>query len=196
MLGAFMPLNFPQQKALPFHDYHFISEHGLQLSWFWIFRQFCSIAAILILGILSYFLVSHFIFQSLKVSGSSMYPALYDNGNYWVNRYVYLKSDPERSDIVEVKDPEDGVLVVKRIIALPGDSICFKNGVVYVNGRRLEESYLPPHTATYVRRMNEDVLIGCGKNQYFVLGDNRGDSADSRIFGTVPRQNILGKVVD
>jgi signal peptidase I len=189
-------MNHPPQKALSFSIYYFFADHSLRQMLTWLFRQFCSLASILILGALGYFLASHFIFQSVKVSGSSMYPALYDNGNYWVNRYAYLKGDPKRTDIVEVKDPQDGGLVVKRIIALPGESIYFKKGAVYVNGRRLDESYLPPHTPTYAYEKSEDELICCGKNQYIVLGDNRNNSTDSRTFGAVPRENILGKVVD
>jgi signal peptidase I len=125
-----------------------------------------------------------------------MYPTLFDAGNYWLNRCIYFEREPRRTDIVAVKDPQDGSLVVKRIIALPGESIYLNNGSVFVNGRRLDESYLPPHTPTYAYEKSEDELICCGKDQYFVLGDNRGNSTDSRTFGPVTREDILGKVVE
>lgn len=125
-----------------------------------------------------------------------MYPTLFDTGYYWLNRGIYLEGKPQRTDIVAIKDPQDGTLVVKRIIALPGESIYLKNGKVYVNGRLLNEPYLLPHTPTYAYEKSEDELICCGNNQFFVMGDNRNNSCDSRTFGPVPRQDILGEVVE
>ena len=148
------------------------------------------------LGVVSFLLVSHFVFESIKVSGQSMYPTLLPDGNYWVNHCIYLRREPQRQEIVAVKDPQDGVLIVKRIIALPGESVYFKKGFVFVNGQKLNETYLPLHTATFAYEKSEDEFTCCGKDQYFVLGDNRGNSMDSRTFGPVPRQDILGKVVE
>jgi signal peptidase I len=184
------------QSVLPFAVYHFLADYRLRLSWSWLFGQFCGVSAVIVFGTLSYFLVSHFIFQSVKVSGTSMYPTLYDTGYYWLNRCIYLERKPQRTDIVAVKDPQDGCLVVKRIIALPGESIYLNNGNVYVNGRRLIEPYLLPHTPTYAYEKSEDELICFGNGQYFVMGDNRNNSMDSRTFGPVPRQNILGEVIE
>jgi signal peptidase I len=194
----FMKTAMPQtsQSLLQFTAYHLLADYRSRLSWPWFFEQFSVLAAVGVLGILSYFLVSHLFFQYLTVKGSSMYPTLFDNGNYWLNRSAYSKQEPQRIDIVAIKDPEDGVLIVKRIIALPGESVYLNHGRVYVNGQLLNEPYLPDKMPTYAYEKNESEFLVIGKDDYFVLGDNRNNSCDSRTFGTVPRQDILGKVVE
>jgi signal peptidase I len=166
------------------------------MSWSWLFRQGWNYAVLVGLGILSYCLVSHLVFQSVTVSGSSMYPTLADSGHYWLNRYAYLLGQPCQDDIVALKDPRDNSLEVKRIIATPGQSVYLKNGKVYVDGQMLRETYLLPGMPTYAYEKSENEFVCCGKDQFFVLGDNRSISMDSRAFGAVPRQNILGKVVE
>jgi signal peptidase I len=97
--------------------------------------------------------------------------------------------------VVVLRDPSDNGLSVKRIIAAPGDSIFLKNGSVYVNGRKLSEAYLAPGTPTFTESKYRDQLILCGQDQYFLLGDNRQNSIDSRTYGPVPRGNILGPII-
>jgi signal peptidase I len=179
-----------------FYVRQLLADYRSRLSWPWFIERFGSLVAVVVFGALSYLLVSHFIFESLTVSGRSMYPTLIDNGNYWLNHLVYLNREPQRADIVAIKDPEDGVLIVKRIIAMPGESVYLNHGRVYVNGRLLKEPYLSDNTLTYAYEKNENELFVVGKDDYFVMGDNRNNSCDSRTFGPVPRQNILGKVVD
>ena len=125
-----------------------------------------------------------------------MYPTLSDAGHYWVNRFSYIIGQPHQEDIVVVKDPQDHALDVKRIIATPGQSINIKDGRVYVDGKLLREPYLLPKTSTYANNRSGNESLSVGKDQFYVMGDNRGNSADSRMFGTVPRQSILGKVVE
>ena len=167
----------------------------LRMSWHWFFRHCYGCALILVLSALSYLLISRFVIQAVQVVGVSMYPTLIDSGHYWLDRMSYLVGEPQQDDIVAVRDPQDNTLLVKRIIAVPGQSVCLIDGRVYVDGRLLREPYLLPGTPTYAYDRNGNEFISFG-NKYFVLGDNRNNSVDSRVFGAVPRQDILGKVIE
>lgn len=139
-------------------------------------------------------LSQRYVVQSVQVTGSSMSPNLSDSSWYLLNRLVYYFREPRPRDIVVLYDPEDQGYAIKRIIAQPGDSVYMRNGRVYVNGVLLREPYLPPGTKTFPNSTDSAQFWICGRHQYFVLGDNRSNSADSRVYGAVPEQYILGLV--
>ncbi len=143
----------------------------------------------------SFHFVTRFVMQSVHVIGQSMSPTLHDNERYVLNRWVYHVRDPKPSEIVVLRDPADNCYAVKRIVAKQGDTVVVKKGHLFVNGKELREPYLPEGTPTFPSPLYEEQMWICGVNQYFVLGDNRNNSADSRIYGAVSRQNILGMVV-
>lgn len=148
-----------------------------------------------IIAVSSYWMATHFVFQTVVVDGDSMYPTLQNAQRFLLNRVELYFREPQWGDIVVIKDPEDGGLSIKRIVAVSGQSVELANGAVVVDGMKLKENYLRAGTQTFSYHKRNREVIACGKEQFFVLGDNRGNSADSRIYGPVPRQNILGVVV-
>ena len=160
-----------------------------------ILRQSVQIVAVAALAAASYWLISQFLLQSVTVVGRSMVPTLYDSQHYLLNRWVYHFHAPQHSDVVVLRDPSDNGFSVKRVIAGPGDSIYMNDGNVYLNGSKLAETYLAPGTPTFTDSNYRGKLILCGKDQYFLLGDNRLNSIDSRTYGPVPRKNILGPII-
>ena len=147
------------------------------------------------LAVAGYLFVSHFILQAVRVDGVSMVPTLHNADQYYLKRWVYYVRPPQRGDIVVIKDPTDGGFAVKRIIATSGESLFLsKSGSVFVNGKQLFEPYLKPGTATRTCAKAPEEMISCGEGKFFVMGDNRDNSFDSRYYGPIPRQNILGVI--
>lgn len=140
-------------------------------------------------------LIYLFVAQFHKVSGSSMVPT-FQNGDFLVTEKVsYKVGSPQRGDIIVLKNPRDeSVEFIKRIVAIPDDTIMIEENSVFINGERIEEPYLAPGTPTppgeFLANGN---LIRVGANQYFVFGDNRSHSSDSREWGGVSRKEIVGK---
>lgn len=132
--------------------------------------------------------------QTVQIQGRSMSPTLPDARCYLLNRMVYMFREPKTSEIVVLRDPEINSFAIKRVVAKPGDSVFVQGGHLYVNGQELPEPYLDRGTKTFPGGRYRAQMFVCGVNQYFVLGDNRNNSADSRVYGTVSRQSILGMV--
>jgi signal peptidase I len=133
-----------------------------------------------------------FLYQPVKVEGTSMMPSLDDQERIFVNKFVYRLEPIERGDIVVFRYPRDpSKSFIKRVIAVAGDHIRIDDGEVFVNGSPLEEDYVPPMYAD--QRSYPEIVIPA--NHYFVLGDHRTMSNDSRDFGPVAASYIYGKAV-
>jgi signal peptidase I len=136
-----------------------------------------------------------FVAQFHKVSGNSMFPT-YHNGDFLITEKItYRLSGPKRGDVIILKNPRDESQdFIKRIIALPGDSVKVENDSVYINGVLLDEPYLPSGTPTHAGAFfTEGTTIKADSNQYFVFGDNRNHSSDSREWGAITKQEIIGR---
>jgi signal peptidase I len=135
-----------------------------------------------------------FIYQPVKVEGTSMMPALTDQERIFINKFTYQLGvgSIERGDLVVFWFPlEPSKSYIKRVIGLPGDTVSIENGTVIVNGKKLAEDYVP-----HEYRDSQSMLpMRVAPGDYFVLGDHRISSNDSRAGWTVPRKNIYGKAV-
>ena len=144
----------------------------------------------LILAVIGLF-VHYFIATIFAVKGESMEPNFKDGEYLVVNRISYFIHAPNRGDVVALKFPgREQDKYIKRIIGLPNETVEIKSGTVYINGGKLKEDYLPYYTKT-----SPDMIKTLRSNEYFVLGDNRDNSNDSRFWGTCPRENLLGKAI-
>ena len=133
-----------------------------------------------------------FLYQPVKVEGTSMMPSLDDQERIFVNKFVYRMEPIRRGDIVVFHYPRDpSKSFIKRVIGLAGDHIRIDTGQVFVNGVSLEEDYVPADYAD--QRSYPDIIVP--QNEYFLLGDHRTMSNDSRDFGAVQEKFIYGKAV-
>lgn len=146
----------------------------------------------LIVSAIASILIITFLYQPVRVEGTSMLPRLEDHDRLFINKFVYHFAAVNRGDVVVFhypRDPEKSY--IKRVIGLPGDRLRVDRGAVWLNGQRLDEDYVP-EIYRDERSLPEAVVPeGC----YFVMGDHRSISSDSREFGPVDRSLIYGKAV-
>ena len=155
-------------------------------------RAFLKLCLLVGLSFASYLFFSRLVVTAVEVKGASMAPTLTAGDRLLLNRFAYLHREPERGELVVLKDPENGDLIVKRIVGLPCETVLMQNDTAYVNGHRLNE----PYAATTFRHSQFAVTKATTipRDCYFVLGDNRTRSLDSRAFGCIPRSSILGVI--
>lgn len=120
------------------------------------------------------------------IAGSSMEPSYPDETTLGIDNDTYTNNLPKRGDIVVIKHPTTGLLLIKRVVGLPNESVEMKNGELSINGIIIEEFYVDS-PAQYTKQWN------LGENEYVVLGDNRNASSDSHTWGPLPFDNIIGK---
>lgn len=132
------------------------------------------------------FLLRTFVFRISFVHGQSMEPTLHDKNILFCT--IFDRYNLKHGDIIIIKAPTENKLYIKRVIALPNDTLVLENEDVIVNGTKLDEKYIKNTTHYYTNSMT------LASNEYFVLGDNRDHSDDSRYFGPIDKDSIIAKV--
>jgi len=150
----------------------------------------------LLIVFIVFLVIWQFLVRPFQVSGNSMQPTFLDKEYILTNIIALRFSQPKQGDVVVFKAPNDPEKdYIKRIIGVPGDQIMILNGDVYVNGAILDQSaYLKPTVKTYGGSfLREDIPVTVLTDSYFVMGDNRSGSSDSREWGFLPARNLIGK---
>jgi len=134
-------------------------------------------------------LVQAFLFKPFTVHQVSMQPTLIEGDRILINRLIYHFRDPKSGDVIVFHSPvTEGEDLVKRVVAVAGDSVAVRDGALYVNGEKKEEAYLKEQDFSGV--FPETVIP---EGQIFTMGDNRNNSGDSRLFGPVDKDSIIGE---
>lgn len=178
-------------KDIEIHQMKSASRQGIWIEVFKLFRDVLLVMAIFVLMLV-------FVVQPVVVDGSSMLPTLHQNERLIVNKLIYYKLNSvswghiERGDVVVFWYPrEPDKSYVKRVIGLPGETIAIRNGVIYIDDIALKESYID---ATFNQALANFEAKKVDEHYYFVMGDNRDNSSDSRYWGLVPEKYVYGKV--
>jgi signal peptidase I len=156
---------------------------------------FLDILEVVVFAIAIFLFIYLLVLQPHKIKGTSMEPN-FPNGEYLLtDKLTYRFREPERGDVIVFVAPQsDGEEFIKRIIGLPGETITIRNNKVYINGTQLTESYIPVNITTGPGPfLGVDEPATVPADNYFVLGDNRVASSDSRVWGFVTKEKISGR---
>jgi signal peptidase I len=148
-------------------------------------RTLVRVGVLIVVGVLTF----GWLIVPVRAYGPSMLPTYRDGGLYFVNRAAYAWREPRRGDVVAIRLAGPHVLYVKRIVGLPGERVLILRGVVHVNGTALEEPYVVNRAAWHMRE------TPLGRDEYFVVGDNRGMRMELHDLGTVRRDRIVGQML-
>jgi signal peptidase I len=167
--------------ASPAHNHHLLLRNEIRV---WTRDLLIAIGLALVIIV--------FLYQPVKVEGTSMAPLLSDQERIFINKFVYRFEDIHRGDVVVFWYPLDrSKSFIKRVIGLPGETVDIRHGLLYVNGELVPEPYVPPQYTD----VTDFGPVKVPKDSYFVMGDHRISSNDSRVFGPVSSQFIYGRAV-
>lgn len=140
-------------------------------------------------------LIYLFVAQPHKVSGKSMFPTFEDGDYILTDKITYRLNTPKRGDVVVLKNPRDKSQdFIKRVIVLPEETVKVEGGSIYIDNQKLIEPYISEEVKTDAGNfLTEGLEVKAGPNQYFVMGDNRPHSSDSREWGPITKEEIVGK---
>lgn len=149
---------------------------------------------VIVFAVAIFLFVYLLILQPHKIKGESMLPN-FDNGEFLLtDKVTYRFNDPQRGDVIVFKAPPDYQdEFIKRIIGLPGESVAVTDGKIYINGQPISESYLPASQITPDGKFISGKTVTVPTNSYFVVGDNRKNSYDSRSWGFITKDKITGR---
>ncbi len=160
-----------------------------------VFVFFFDILESIVVALAIFVVIYLFLLQPHQVKGLSMFPNFHDAEYILTDKISYRFAEPQRGDVIVFKSPQNKEIdYIKRVIGLPGDRVQLVKGSFYINGKKLSEPYIPPENFLYggsFLREGEEVVIP--KDHYFVIGDNRPRSSDSREFGPIEKADIIGR---
>lgn len=165
----------------------------------WLFKKLASwvmdLIEVFVVSMSIFIVIYLFLMQPHQVKGNSMYPTFYDQEYLMTDKVSFKSRTPERGEVVVFKAPiNENFDFIKRVIAIPGDTVMIRGGRIWLNGQLLDEPYLPEsYTTDAGRFLQEGYEYTVPENKYICIGDNRGHSSDSREWGPVPIENFVGR---
>ncbi len=180
------PNNIKKLATKTLNHYHYSMKTALK-------SFFTESVQLITLGVVLYIITNIFLGQLLVVTGNSMYPALNDEEQIIGEKISLNFEEPKRGEIVIFEHPNQNILIIKRVVGLPKETVKIKGGKVYINNEILREPYLKDQDTKQGEYIKENVEYRIPENSYFLLGDNRGESADGRKWGFLTRKNITSR---